>query len=190
MAERVQRGSKEMPVPYMGLLSADRYPLSDITFQTVLVLQGAPPDALKAKRQKIIADKNPPWGVEAALSILEHRLHEDVKVEDHAWWFTGTLCHNPGHSVLWAYTLSVIGWVYQQEVTYDLLVTDDRLFALGIPDLNKCVDLWDDQKRSEYNFPEETDNWLDDPGFWEANRKHFLSAGTGALKLPNTVNHV
>jgi len=170
-------------VPYYCLLEAKRVPMSEELTEAYIrtFMAGS---KIEEVRQNIVDDANGPLG----FRIMTHRLAEGVEVESGAWFWAGFQCTSPGDAVMWAYTLSAISWLTGgQKITSDLLMMDDRLFAMGVPDLSNAHGfiedihaIWDAQK---YREPSRkgTDNFLDYPDFWSIQKEAMWNKGLDIL---------
>jgi hypothetical protein len=130
-------------------------------------------------------------------AIFDDRLAEGVVITDTAWFFVVAQCHTPGDAVMFAYTISLISWLqFGAEVTLDMLITQEAIFGWGVPELHGPSEdglrVWDAQKRRNRRPSASgallSDNWLDDPEFWDANRENLWGSGISAIPKPQTIH--
>lgn len=78
--------------------------------------------------------------------ILKGRCEmHNISVEDRLLIFVASLCKNPGHCVLWAYTLKMLQYILEgKQVTLDYFARGP--FGYGIPTDSAIHLAWDAQK--------------------------------------------
>jgi len=172
-------------VPYYCLLDAKRVPMDEPLSRAMIQIAFATEEDLGKVREGLI---KPDSGSPLAARILESRLAPGVTVTNKAWMWILSQTSTPGDAVMWAYTLSVISWLQEDApVTDDLIMMDDRLFGLGVPDMDTddVLRIWDAQKYHD-RPPHTMDNYLDHPWFIEAQKKELWGKGLDVIPTVQT----
>lgn len=110
------------------------------------------------------------------LQILNSRIPHGVDVDKRVAIFCSACSllsgfGTPGVAVTWAFTLSRMYWESRGRVSFKCFI---KYFPTGIPDLDKCHHIWENQKGWKHGLP--FDNLLDRSEFWEAARISIESA--------------
>jgi hypothetical protein len=190
MSNRISPEADAMKlVPYWCLLEAPRVPMPDDLCRLLVTFSLAPMDRLEQARAGILAEAST---ASMMMRIFDNRLAEDVKIDAQAWLWIGSMCAKPGDSVMFAYTISLLSWLNSgQEITMNTLVRSDKIFAWGVPALweddGDVLDIWAKQKRDRADY-KVSDNWLDDPAFWDMNCVHFYGKGLDYIPAPKLLS--
>ena len=172
-------------VPYYCLLDAKRVTMDEAMSHTMIQIAFATEEELGKIREGLIKpDSNSPLSAR----ILESRLASGVTVSNKVWMWILSQTRTPGDAVMWAYTLSAISWLLEDEpLTDDHIMVDTRLFGMGIPDMGSddVLRIWDAQKYHDHP-PKGMDNFLDYEWFWEAQKKELWGKGLDAIPTIQT----